>query len=117
MLRQFIFDEKLRVTEEDINAAIDERTGQFSDNEALLAGMRDYYKSGPGFDMLSSEVLMEKAYARIEAVLTGNAPDLAELDEETAVDAAEEPVAEAEEVEEVAEADDAADEVVEPEKE
>ena len=117
VLRQFIFDEKLRVTEEDINAAIDERTGQFSDNEALLAGMRDYYKSGPGFDMLSSEVLMEKAYARIEAVLTGNAPDLAELDEETAVDAAEEPVAEAEEVEEVAEADDAADEVVEPEKE
>ena len=79
-LRQFIFDEKLRVNEEDIEAAIDKRVSQFGDNEALLGGMRDYYRSGPGFDMLSSEVLMDKAYERIEAVLSGNAPDLAELE-------------------------------------
>lgn len=83
-LRQFIFDEKLRVNEEDINTVIDERVSQFGDNEALLEGMRDYYKSGPGFEMLSSEVLMEKAYERIEAILTGNAPDLAELEAEEA---------------------------------
>ncbi len=82
VLRQFIMDEKLRVTEEDIDAIIDERVSQFGDNEALLQGMRDYYRSGPGFDMLSSEVLMDKAYERIEAVLTGNAPDLAELEAE-----------------------------------
>lgn len=84
-LRQFIFDEKLRVTEEDIEAMINERVSQFGDNEALLDGMRDYYRSGPAFEMLSSEALMEKAYERIEAVLTGNAPDLAEL--ETAAEA------------------------------
>lgn len=83
-LRQFIMDEKLRVTEEDIEAMIDKRVSQFGDNEALLKGMRDYYRSGPGFDMLSSEVLMDKAYERIEAVLTGNAPDLAELEAELA---------------------------------
>jgi hypothetical protein len=82
VLRQFIVDEKLRVTKEDINAVVDERVSQFGDNEALLKGMRDYYLSGPGFDMLSSEVLMDKAYERIEAVLTGNAPDLAELEAE-----------------------------------
>ncbi|MBK8905510.1 MAG: trigger factor [Anaerolineaceae bacterium] len=82
VLRQFIFDEKLRITDEDIEAAIDERVAQFSDNEALRKGMRDYYLQGQGFEMLSSEVLMNKAYERIEAVLTGNAPDLAQLEAE-----------------------------------
>lgn len=97
VLRQFIMDEKLRVSEDDINAHIDERVSQFGDNEALLQGMRDYYRSGPGFDMLSSEVLMEKAYERIEAVLTGSAPDLAELEAEAeAAESEVEAVAEAE---------------------
>jgi trigger factor len=89
VLRQFIMDEKLRVTEDDINAIIDKRVGQFGDNEALVQGMRDYYRSGPGLDMLSSEVLMDKAYERIEVVLTGNAPDLAELEAEAEAEEAE----------------------------
>lgn len=120
VLRQFIFDEKLRITDEDINAAIDERVGQFGDNEALVAGMRDYYRSGPGFEMLSSEVLMEKAYQRIEDVLKGNAPDLAELeaeaeaseagdesgaDDETVAEAETEPVEAAEESEDAEKSD------------
>jgi trigger factor len=89
-LRQFIFDEKLRVTAEEIDAIIDERVSRFGDNEALLEGMRDYYRSGPAFEMISSEVLMDNAYARMEAVLTGNAPDLAELEaaEKAAAEAA-----------------------------
>lgn len=114
VLRQFIFDEKLRITDEDINAAIDERVGQFGDNEALVAGMRDYYRSGPGFEMLSSEVLMEKAYQRIEDVLKGNAPDLAELEAEAEASEAgdesgadDETVAEAEPVEAAEESEDA----------
>lgn len=82
VLRQFIFDEKLRVTQEDIDAKIDERVSQFGDNEALRDGMRDYYSQSQAFEMLSSEILMDNAYARIEAVLTGNAPDLAELEAE-----------------------------------
>lgn len=90
VLRQFIFDEKLRITDEDLDAAIDERVAQFGDNEALQKGMRDYYRQGQGFEMLSSEVLMNKAYERIEAVLTGNAPDLAELEAEAAADESEE---------------------------
>lgn len=89
VLRQFIMDEKLRVSEEDVDTAIDKRVGQFGDNEALVQGMRDYYRSGPGFDMLSSEVLMDKAYERIEAVLTGDAPDLAELEAEAEAEEAE----------------------------
>ncbi len=119
VLRQFIMDEKLRVSEDDINAHIDERVSQFGDNEALLQGMRDYYRSGPGFDMLSSEVLMDKAYERIEAVLTGSAPDLAELEaEEEAAEAVEAEVeaveeGESEAEEEMAESEPVADVEVE----
>ena len=98
VLSQFIFAEKLRINDEDIEAAIDERVAQFSDNEALQKGMRDYYHQGLGFEMLSSEVLMNKAYVRIEAVLTGTAPDLAELEAEAAAEAAAETEAEAAEM-------------------
>jgi hypothetical protein len=87
-MRQFLLDEKLRVRAEDIDALIEERIGRF-DDEKLREGMRDYYRQGAAFDMLSSEVLMEKMLERIEAVVTGNAPDLAELEaeaEETAID-------------------------------
>jgi trigger factor len=88
VMRQFLLDEKLRVRAEDIDALIEERIGRF-DDEKLREGMRDYYRQGAAFDMLSSEVLMEKMLERIEAVVTGNAPDLAELEaeaEETAID-------------------------------
>jgi hypothetical protein len=78
-MRQFIMDEKLRVKAEDIDALIEERIGRF-DDEKLREGMRDYYRQGAAFDMLSSEILMEKMLERIEGVVTGNAPDLAELE-------------------------------------
>jgi trigger factor len=88
VMRQFIMDEKIRVKAKDIDALIEERIGRF-DDEKLREGMRDYYRQGMAFDMLSSEILMEKMIERIEAVVAGNAPDLAELEaeeEETAVD-------------------------------
>jgi trigger factor len=87
-LRQFILEEKLRIKAADIDAALDEKVARF-DNEELRIGMRDYYRQGPAFEMLSSEILMDKAYERMQAVLTGTAPDLdalADEDEETAVD-------------------------------
>ena len=79
VLRQFVLDELLTVTMEDIDGLIDARLGNFGDNEELMQGMRDYYRSGPGFEVLSSEVLMDKAYDRMVAILTGEAPDLEEL--------------------------------------
>jgi trigger factor len=121
VLRQFVIDEKLTVTMEDIDGMIDERVGSFGDNEELIAGMRDYYRSGPGFDMLSSEVLMEKAYDRMVAILSGEAPDLDELEaemaaaeEETEADDAAEAVAEEESTTASDEADDAPAEAEEP---
>lgn len=80
-LRQFILDEKLRVEAADIDALIDERTARF-DNEGIRDSMRNYYRSGNGFDLLSSEVLSNKAYDRIRAIFSGNAPDLSEIDSE-----------------------------------
>ena len=87
-LRQLIIDEKIQVKAADIDAMIEERIGRF-DDEKLRDGMRDYYRQGAAFDMLSSEILMGKVLERVEAIVTGTAPDLAELEaeeeEETAV--------------------------------
>ena len=74
-LRQFILDEKLRVEAADIDQIIDERITRF-DNEALRDSMRNYYRSGRGFDLISSEVLSNKAYERVRAIYSGTAPDL-----------------------------------------
>ncbi len=41
--------------------------------------MRNYYRSGRGFELISSEVLSNKAYERVRAVFAGTAPDLADL--------------------------------------
>ncbi|MCP5098215.1 MAG: trigger factor [Chloroflexi bacterium] len=80
-LRQFVLDEKLTVETEDVDAHIDKQVAVFGDNEELQENMRDYYRTGYGFDMISSEILMDKAHKRIEAVLIGNAPDLDALEE------------------------------------
>ena len=74
-LRQFILDEKLRVQAADIDQLIEERVARF-DNELLRDNMRSYYRSGRGFDLISSEVLSNKAYERVRAIFSGNAPDL-----------------------------------------
>lgn len=85
VLRQFILDEKLRVTAEDIDKQIETRVARF-DKETLKDSMRDYYRTGQGFEAISSTVLRDKVYDRLREILSGNAPDLAEL--EAAGDAA-----------------------------
>jgi len=82
-LRQFIFNEKLTIETGDVDAAIEDRVSSFGDNEQLKKSMGDYFRSGYGFEMISSEILMDKAYERIEAIYSGNAPDLDALEEES----------------------------------
>jgi len=82
VLRQFVLDEKLTVDVEDVDVAIEERISGFGDEE-LKESMRKFYSSGYGFDMISSEIIMDKVYERMKAILSGNAPDLAELEAET----------------------------------
>ncbi len=78
VLRQFILDERLRVAAADLDAVIDQRLARF-DNDALKDSLRNYYRSGQGFEAISGEVLSNKVYDRIRAILSGDAPDLAEL--------------------------------------
>ncbi|NKQ36897.1 MAG: trigger factor [Chloroflexi bacterium] len=103
ILRQFVLDEKITIKEADVDAKIDERTESYGDNEELAAAIGEYYKQGPGLDMISSEILTDKAYERMVAILSGNAPDLAELEAEAEEEAEEEAAAEIEAVEEAAE--------------
>ena len=79
VMRQFVLDQKIRIESKEIEALIDERIGHF-ENEELKKSMRDFYLSGSGFDMISSEVLSDKVYDRIQAIFSGAAPDLDELD-------------------------------------
>lgn len=79
-LRQFILDEKLRVGAADIDNLIEARVERFSGNETLQNSMRDFYRTGSGFEAISSEVLRDKVYERIVAILSGEAPDPAELE-------------------------------------
>lgn len=78
VMRQFILDEMLRVELEDVDALIEDRVARY-ENEDLRKGMRDFYRSGSGFDAISSEVLSEKVYDRIKAIYAGEAPDLEAL--------------------------------------
>ncbi|MBE2225115.1 MAG: trigger factor [Anaerolineae bacterium] len=86
VLRQFIISEKLSVKAEDVDAKIEERIVDFGDNEDLRNSMRQYFSTGYGFDMLSSEILMDKMAARAKAIYMGEAPDLAELEAAEAAD-------------------------------
>lgn len=80
VLRQFIIDEKLTVDAEDVDAKIEERLADFGDNEDLRDSMHQYFSTGYGFEMMSSEILMDKVSARAEVIYAGEAPDLAELE-------------------------------------
>lgn len=86
VLRQFVLNEKLKIKDEDVEAKIDERVAAFKENDMLMNSMREYYKNGSGFDMLSGEILMDKVTERMVAIYNGSAPSLEELEaEETAV--------------------------------
>ena len=80
IIRQFIEEEKLSVTSADIDAAVDERLSRFGDNEELQEQLRSVFTQGQGVEMMSNEILMDKVQERVEAVVTGHAPDLEALE-------------------------------------
>jgi trigger factor len=81
VLRQFVLKEKLTVSAEDVDAAIENRLESFGDNDEFKESMRNYFNSGYGFDMISSEIIMDKVHERMVAILGGDAPDLAAIAE------------------------------------
>jgi trigger factor len=87
VLRQFIVEEKLTVEAEDIDVAVEKRLDSFGDDEELRDRIRSFFTQGEGLESISNEVLVEKTQERIEAIVTGNAPDLEAL-EKAALEAA-----------------------------
>jgi trigger factor len=80
ILRQFVQSEKLSIDESDVEQAIEERLDRFAENEELREQMRDFFAKGQGLEMLSSQLVMDKVHERINAIVTGNAPDLEALE-------------------------------------
>jgi len=79
IVTELITIEKLKVDTSEIDNALDKRLDNFSDNEELREQFRSIYSQGPGLEMMSNEILMDKLYERIQAIVTGNAPDLETL--------------------------------------
>ncbi|MFZ0547771.1 MAG: trigger factor [Candidatus Promineifilaceae bacterium] len=81
-LRQFVEEEKIKVTDADIDAALEDRLEKFGDNEELREQLRNIFMQGRSFESMSQAIIEEKVYERVKAIVTGNAPDLASLEEE-----------------------------------
>jgi trigger factor len=81
ILRQFVQEEKLQIGSDEIDRAVDERLNRFGDNQELRDSLRSIFSQGQGLAAVSNEILMDKVYARVNLIVTGNGPDLATLDE------------------------------------
>ncbi len=90
VLRKFIAEEKLTITSSEIDSAVDERLDRFGDNEELRDQLRSIFTQGQGLEALTNDILMDKVQNRIEAIVTGNAPDLEAIEIEEDVTAEEE---------------------------
>ena len=80
VIRQFISAEKLTVDAADVDASIEKRLDSFGEDEELRERLRSFFTQGEGLESMSNEILVEKTQERIEAVVTGNAPDLDALE-------------------------------------
>jgi trigger factor len=80
VLGQFVREENLTVEQTEIDAELEERLERFDDNEELKEQLRNVYSQGLGLDMITNEILIEKVTDRIEEIVSGNAPDLEEID-------------------------------------
>jgi trigger factor len=84
IVRELIQREKLSLGEEELDKAIDERLDRFEANEELREQMREFFRQGQGLEMVTNDLIMDRVYERIEAIVTGNAPDLEALEAEKA---------------------------------
>jgi hypothetical protein len=42
--------------------------------------LREFFRQGQGMDAITNDLMMDKIYERIEAIVTGNPPDLEALE-------------------------------------
>lgn len=80
LMREFFEAEYIRVEEDEIETLIDERMQRFGDmDENIINSMRDVMRSPDSLRRMSTEILSDKAYERVMAILAGEAPDLEEI--------------------------------------
>ena len=82
VLHQFAEEEKLKVESSDSDAEVEQRVAQFGEDAETQDQIRNIFTQGPGLEMVSNDILMEKIQDRVEAIVTGNAPDLEALEED-----------------------------------
>jgi len=84
LLREFISAEKLSIDKEELDGLVDERMESFGDDmdDNIKESMREVLMQGESLQRMSNELMVTKSFDRIEAILSGNAPDLADLEDE-----------------------------------
>ncbi|MDT8304932.1 MAG: trigger factor [Anaerolineae bacterium] len=75
VLRQFIRDEYIDVSTDEIQTSLSDRFGSLEGEGEVQQQLRDYFQKGEGLTMLANELLMDKIYERVNAIVTGTAPD------------------------------------------
>ena len=76
VMGHFVEKEMITVEMADIDEKVDAILERFGDNEELKEQLRSIYTQGQALQSLTNDIVMEKAQERIEAIVTGNAPDL-----------------------------------------
>ncbi len=76
LIREFVKQEGLKVTDNDLTARVDQLTARYADNPDLQRSIREFYLSETGAPRLADDILMDKIYDRMVAILSGAAPDL-----------------------------------------
>ncbi|MFN2189978.1 MAG: trigger factor [Candidatus Promineifilaceae bacterium] len=80
VLREFAEVEFIKVNASDVDDMLDNRVNRYGDNPELKEQIRNVLSQGQGLESIRNDILMEKVVDRIEAIVTGTAPDLDELE-------------------------------------
>jgi trigger factor len=78
---EFVRQEKLSIIPQDVEEALNTRLADIED-EILRQHMRELFASEEGMQYLGGDIMMAKVKDRIQAILSGNAPDLDALESE-----------------------------------
>jgi trigger factor len=76
---EFMRQEKISIAPEDVEEAVSMRLADIEE-EALRDHLRQLYTSEEGAQLLTGDIIMKKVKGRIEAILSGQAPDLDALE-------------------------------------
>lgn len=83
VLRTFISEERLTIEEGELDAMIDDRMSRFDDmDDNVKEAMREVMRGQESAQRMMNELMVEKAFTRIEEILGGTARDLIEIQTE-----------------------------------